>query len=72
MLKQAPGAGLQIGFTFFRQGNSMATMPADFELSQYLNTLIYLMKVSGELDAIAVKWTGRPSRRFRLLIEPAH
>ena len=60
LLQQAPDAGLQIGFTFFRQGNSMATLPADFELHQYLNTLIYLMKVSGELDEIAVKWTGEP------------
>jgi len=60
LLKQASHLGLQIGFTFFRQGNSMATLPADFELHQYLNTLIYLMKVSGELDGIAVKWTGEP------------
>jgi polar amino acid transport system substrate-binding protein len=60
LLRQAPNAGLQIGFTFFRQGNSMATLPGDFELHQYLNTLIYLMKVSGQLDEIAKKWTGEP------------
>ncbi len=60
VLQQLPAAGLQIGFTFFRQGNSMATLPADFELHQYLNTAIYLMKVSGDLDKIAVKWTGDP------------
>lgn len=60
LLTQAPQAGLQIGFTFYRQGNSMAVLPGDFELLQYLNTLIYVMKVSGQLDAIAEKWTGEP------------
>lgn len=60
LLRQVPQAGLQIGFTFFRQGNSMAVLPADFELHQYLNTAIYLIKMSGELDKIAVKWTGDP------------
>ena len=60
VLKQLPEAQLQIGFTFFRQGNSMAVQPKDFELHQYLNTAIYLMKVSGDLDAIAIKWTGDP------------
>ena len=60
LLKQMPSAGLQVGQAFFRQGNSMATLPGDYELLHYLNTLIYLMKVSGQLDAIAVKWTGEP------------
>lgn len=60
VLKQLPDAGLQVGFTFFRQGNSMATALQDFEMRQWLNTAIYLMKNSGELDAIAVKWTGQP------------
>ena len=60
LLKQMPSAGLQVGQPFFRQGNSMATLPGDFELLHYLDTLIYLMKVSGQLDAIAVKWTGEP------------
>jgi polar amino acid transport system substrate-binding protein len=60
VLKQLPDAGLQVGFTFFRQGNSMATTLQDFEMRQWLNTAIYLMKNSGELDAIAMKWTGQP------------
>lgn len=60
LVKQMPNAGLQVGKPFFRQGNSMATLPGDSELLQYLNTLIYLMKVSGQLDAIATKWTGEP------------
>lgn len=60
VLQTLPQAGLQVGFTFFRQGNSMAVQPKDFELHQYLNTAIYLMKMSGDLDAIAIKWTGDP------------
>lgn len=60
IINQRPEAGLKVGFTFFRQGNSMATKIEDFELRQWLNTAIYLMKVSGELDEIAIKWTGRP------------
>ena len=60
VLQTLPQAGLQVGFTFFRQGNSMAVQPKDFELHQYLNTAIYLMKMSGDLDAIATKWTGDP------------
>lgn len=59
VIKQMPGA-MRIDFSFFRQGNSMATLLGDFELHQYLNTAIYVMKVSGELDKISVKWTGEP------------
>ncbi|PKA44897.1 transporter substrate-binding domain-containing protein [Rhizobium sullae] len=60
IIKQRPDAGLQVGFTFFQQGNSMATKLEDLELRQWLNTSIYLMKISGDLDKIATKWTGRP------------
>ncbi len=60
VVQQLPQAGLQTGFTFFRQGNSMAVGVKDFELHQYLNTAIYLMKISGDLDTIARKWTGDP------------
>jgi polar amino acid transport system substrate-binding protein len=60
IIKQRPEAGLQVGFTFFQQGNSMATKLEDFELRQWLNTSIYLMKMSGDLDRISTKWTGRP------------
>ncbi len=59
IIKQRPEAGLQVGFTFFQQGNSMATKIEDFELRQWLNTSIYLMKMSGDLDRISMKWTGR-------------
>ncbi|PRD44762.1 LacI family transcriptional regulator [Phyllobacterium phragmitis] len=57
---QRADAGLQVGMTFFQQGNSMATKLDDFEMRQWLNTAIYLMKLSGDLDIIAKKWTGRP------------
>ncbi|TRL41276.1 transporter substrate-binding domain-containing protein [Rhizobium straminoryzae] len=60
IIKQRPDAQLHVGFTFFQQGNSMATKLDDFELRQWLNTSIYLMKISGDLDRIATKWTGRP------------
>ncbi|WP_419694582.1 transporter substrate-binding domain-containing protein [Mesorhizobium muleiense] len=66
IIQQRPDAGLQVGFTFFRQGNSMATTLQDFEVHQWLNTAIYLMKNSGELDAIATKWTGTPMPQLPL------
>lgn len=59
VVKQTPGS-LRVDFSLFHQGNSMATLLDDFELHQYLNTTIYLMKISGDLDKIAVKWTGEP------------
>ena len=31
-----------------------------FELHQYLNTLIYNMKLSGFLDELSRKWVGSP------------
>lgn len=57
--KQFPGVELH-SFTFYRQGNSMATRMGDFDVLQWLNTAIYVMKSSGDLDAIARKWTGYP------------
>jgi polar amino acid transport system substrate-binding protein len=59
VMKQMPGA-IQSDFSLFHQGNSMTTLLGDFELHQYLNTAIYVMKVSGELDRISMKWTGEP------------
>ncbi len=60
LLKQVPDSGFQIGIAFLKQGNSMAVRLGDFEMLHYLNTAIYLMKISGELDAISTKWTGEP------------
>jgi polar amino acid transport system substrate-binding protein len=31
-----------------------------FELHQYLNTIIYNMKLNGELDELSRKWVGSP------------
>lgn len=44
----------------------MATTLQDFEVHQWLNTAIYLMKNSGELDAISTKWTGTPMPQLPL------
>lgn len=60
LLRQVPNSGFQIGVAFLKQGNSMTVRLGDFEMLQYLNTAIYLMKVSGELDAISMKWTDEP------------
>lgn len=60
VIKQRPEAGLQVGFTFFRQGNSMTTRMDDWDMHQWLNNAVYLMKISGDLDRISEKWTGRP------------
>jgi polar amino acid transport system substrate-binding protein len=31
-----------------------------FQLHQWLNNVIYLMKLNGELDEISRKWVGSP------------
>lgn len=57
--KQLSDTGLH-GFTFYEQGNAMATKMGDFDVLQWLNTAIYIMKSTGDLDVIAKRWTGRP------------
>lgn len=60
VLDQAPDSGLRIAFPYFQQANSMTTRLGEYEIHQWLNTAIYIMKNSGELDAIARRWTGEP------------
>ena len=60
MLTTRPDADVEIKFTFFEQPNAMAVKKDAFELRQWLNNTIYYMKVMGDLDAIAEKWTGQP------------
>jgi polar amino acid transport system substrate-binding protein len=55
-----PEADVEVKFTFFEQPNAMAVRKDSFELRQWLNNAIYYMKVMGDLDAIARKWTGQP------------
>lgn len=50
----------EVKFFFSMQPNSMTVRKNAFELHQWLNNAIYMMKQSGELDAIARKWVGTP------------
>lgn len=50
----------ELKFFFGKQPNSMAMRKDAFELRQYLNTVIYNMKLNGELDELSRKWVGSP------------
>ena len=58
--QQRPDADVDIKFTFFTQPNSMTVKKDAFELRQWLNNVIYFLKVTGELDTVSKKWTGQP------------
>jgi len=60
LIRQRPNLDLAIKFVFFQQPNSMAVRLDDFNLHQWLNNAIYSMKVSGDLNRIAERWTGAP------------
>lgn len=57
-LKTRSDADVESKFIFFSQPNSIAVRKGSDELRLWLNDTIYFMKVSGELDEIARKWTG--------------
>ncbi|WP_348635748.1 transporter substrate-binding domain-containing protein [Cupriavidus sp. AcVe19-1a] len=58
---KARGAGkFDAKFAFSVQPNSMAVRKDAYELRQWLNTTIAYIKLNGELDAVAQKWTGKP------------
>lgn len=59
-LKNRPDADVESKFILFQQPNSIAVRKGSDELRLWLNDTIYFMKVSGELDEIARKWTGVP------------
>lgn len=59
-LKNRPDADVESKFIFFQQPNSIAVRKGSDELRLWLNDTIYFMKVGGELDEIARKWTGSP------------
>ena len=48
----------EVKFFFGKQPNSMAMRKDAFELHQYLNTIIYNMKLNGELEELSKKWVG--------------
>ncbi|HTM77303.1 MAG TPA: transporter substrate-binding domain-containing protein [Devosia sp.] len=60
VLKARPDIGLETKFTFFNQFMSIAVNKDAFELRQWLNSTLSYIKLNGELDDIAVKWTGHP------------
>ena len=59
-LKARPDGDMALKFMFSKQPNSMAVRKDAFELQQWLNNVIYYIKLNGELDEIARKWVGSP------------
>ncbi|MBL8351559.1 MAG: transporter substrate-binding domain-containing protein [Burkholderiaceae bacterium] len=58
-IMKARGAGrFDAKFAFSLQPNAMTVRKDAFELHQWLNNTISYIKLNGELDAIAKKWTG--------------
>lgn len=60
VIKQQPSADMSIKFTFFHQPNAMAVRLEETEMRDWLNKAIAKMTASGELNKIALKWTGNP------------
>ncbi len=60
LLKARPGLPFEAKFTLFNQYMSIATRKDAFELRQWLNNVLAFIKISGELDEISRKWTGKP------------
>ncbi|NGM88145.1 transporter substrate-binding domain-containing protein [Parapusillimonas sp. SGNA-6] len=58
VMKTRPDADLAIRFPFFNQYMSIAVRKDAFELRQWLNSTLSYIKQNGELDDLAVKWTG--------------
>ena len=58
--KTRSDADMEVKFIYFQQPNSLAVRKGSDELRQWLNNVIYFIKVSGELDEICRKWTGAP------------
>ena len=59
-LKARADADMEQKFMISLQPNSMTVRKDAFELHQWLNNAIYLMKLNGDLDAISRKWVGSP------------
>lgn len=58
ILKTRSDTDVELKFVFFQQPNSIAVRKGSDELRQWLNNVVYFIKVSGELDEISRKWTG--------------
>jgi polar amino acid transport system substrate-binding protein len=59
-IKARGNTEVELKFVFSKQPNSMTVRKDAFELKQWLNNVIYYIKINGELDAIAQKWVGSP------------
>jgi polar amino acid transport system substrate-binding protein len=58
--KANPSLQLEKKITLRRQSNAIAVRLDAFELHQWINTFIYQIKLSGELDGLNRKWIGTP------------
>ena len=59
-MKAREGVDCEQKFVFAQQPNSMTVRKDAFELHQYLNNVIYIMKLNGELSEISQRWVGVP------------
>lgn len=59
-LAARPEADMELKFIFSVQPNSMTVRKGATELRQWLNNLIYYIKLNGELDEISQRWVGSP------------
>ena len=59
-MKAREGVDCEQKFVFAQQPNSMTVRKDAFELHQYLNNVIYIMKLNGELSDISQRWVGVP------------
>lgn len=57
--KVRPELDFEQKFVLYNQFMSIAVRQDAYELRQWLNTTLSFIKNSGELDAIAMKWTGK-------------
>ncbi|MCO5089819.1 transporter substrate-binding domain-containing protein [Bosea sp. (in: a-proteobacteria)] len=53
-----PGLDIENKIVLRRQGNSIAVRLDAFELHQWINTFLYQIRMTGELDALHKKWLG--------------
>ncbi len=60
MKARGDGVDCEQKFVFAQQPNSMTVRRDAFELHQYLNNVIYIMKLNGELSEISQRWVGVP------------
>lgn len=60
MLKLHPNADMEQKFVYSKQPNSMTVRKADTDLHQWLNNLIYYIKLNGQLNEISQRWIGEP------------